>query len=60
MLVHGIENVRGGAYYSNIDLLPAQVDVLKTELNHATNKCLSCGSNDHYAKHCNEKSVFLQ
>lgn len=51
MINFGIDNVRGGAY-SNINLTPSQKKSIDTEIMHASDQCLRCGSSDHFAKEC--------
>ena len=51
MLAKGIELVRGGSY-SRCDLTRADVVALSKELYHATNACLRCGRQSHFAADC--------
>ena len=51
MLLHGIDNVRGGSY-SQIELSQEQKNLLQTELRSAQNQCINCGDNNHYVKDC--------
>lgn len=46
MLLHGVDNVRGGAY-CQITLPDYQLQALEQEFRHATNRCLVCGASDH-------------
>lgn len=51
MLHEGMEMTRGGSY-SSTHLSRAEVCVLRKELFHATNGCLRCGRQGHWARHC--------
>jgi predicted GIY-YIG superfamily endonuclease len=51
MLIHGIDNVRGGSY-SQIELSVEQKNTLQTELRSAQDLCINCGSNRHFIKDC--------
>lgn len=51
MRIHGIDNVRGGSF-SNVHLTRAQRDVLEMQLNHASSRCLRCGSHGHWVAQC--------
>jgi len=51
MLKHGIDSVRGGSY-SSITLSDEQRRTLNRELWGATDKCLRCGRNNHWASEC--------
>ena len=51
MLIHGIDNVRGGSY-SQIELSVEQKNTLQTELRSAQDLCINCGSNKHFIKDC--------
>jgi hypothetical protein len=51
MLIHGIENVRGGSY-TQIELSVEQKNTLQTELRSAQDLCVNCGSNKHFIKDC--------
>lgn len=51
MLVHGVQKVRGGTY-SSVILSAGQRESLVTEIRHASNQCLRCGSGDHYVARC--------
>jgi len=56
MMEYGIDNVRGG-YYSSLILDWKQKFILQKEFRHARNECLICGSRDHYAAQCDQKSI---
>jgi predicted GIY-YIG superfamily endonuclease len=51
MLAHGLGSVRGGSY-SRPDLSREDVKALSKELYHATNGCLRCGHQNHWADEC--------
>ena len=51
MMKHGIDSVRGGSY-SSISLSDEQRRTLNRELWGATDKCLRCGRNNHWASQC--------
>ena len=51
MLIHGIDNVRGGSY-TQIELSVEQKNTLQTELRSAQDLCVNCGSNKHFIKDC--------
>lgn len=51
MLQHGVSAVRGGTY-SSVRLSATQQESLVTELRHAENKCLRCGSSAHFVSRC--------
>ena len=51
MLKHGIDSVRGGSY-SSITLSDEQQRTLNREIWGATDKCLRCGRNNHWAEDC--------
>jgi len=51
---HGIDNVRGGSY-STIELTEAQKTLIKKEIWGATDCCMNCGKQGHFAKTCIEK-----
>ena len=55
MLAKGIEAVRGGSY-SRQTLTHDDVKALCKELFHATNGCLRCGRQSHWAKDCFAKT----
>lgn len=46
MMLHGVDNVRGGAY-CQITLPEYQLRALEQEFRHATGRCLTCGATDH-------------
>jgi len=56
MMEYGIDNVRGG-YYSSLILDWKQKFILQKEFRHARNECLLCGSKNHYAAQCDQKSI---
>jgi predicted GIY-YIG superfamily endonuclease len=51
MAVHGIDNVRGGAYV-NITLDSVQMESLTREIRGATDRCTTCGRSGHFAAKC--------
>lgn len=51
MYVHGINNVRGGAY-TTYTLSDDVVSFLQKELVHSFNLCFKCGQAGHYANSC--------
>ena len=55
MMIHNIDNVRGGSY-CKVKLTQEELLALKREITHATNKCFKCDLPGHYAKQCDQKS----
>ena len=55
MMLHGIDNVRGGTY-SQIELDHETILFLNREFNHSQNLCLNCGKSGHFIRFCNEKN----
>jgi hypothetical protein len=55
MRKHGIDNVRGGSY-SQITLSDDQVQSLRRQLDHATDRCIRCGRDSHWANNCYAKT----
>ena len=51
MLEHGTDFVRGGSY-SGVHLSQMDLQTLNKELFHATNRCMRCGGEGHWAKDC--------
>ena len=51
MVMHGIDNVRGGSY-SQIELDLAVKIALAEEIGLSSNTCLSCGNSGHYTEDC--------
>ena len=51
MAKYGIENVRGGAY-CRMNMPDSLVKLLYREIWHAQNRCLECGSNQHFVSRC--------
>ena len=51
MLIHGVDNVRGGSY-SQCNLNQEQFLTLGRELNHGRGGCFRCHSLDHWVKDC--------
>jgi GAG-polyprotein viral zinc-finger/GIY-YIG catalytic domain len=47
----GLDNVRGGTF-SSVVLQQAQRDEITRQLNHAANRCLNCGSQNHWVSQC--------
>ena len=56
MLMHGIDNVRGGSY-CRIDLDDGQYQSLTTELRSAAGVCFKCGRPGHFAAQCHVKDT---
>jgi hypothetical protein len=56
MLLHGIDNVRGGSY-SLPTLSEDQITFIKRELSSAKDECYQCGSMNHYIGQCPYKNV---
>lgn len=60
MMIHGIDNVRGGSY-SNIVLTKEQRLALESEITHAKDECFKCNNFGHYAKDCpSNKTVIMK
>lgn len=55
---YGINNVRGGIY-SNIILTMDQHLNIRKSIYGAKNKCLACGSNEHFIAECKEPICFV-
>lgn len=51
MVIHGIDNVRGGSY-STMELSSAMRQVLQMEMTHNRGGCFKCGQVGHFAKDC--------
>jgi predicted GIY-YIG superfamily endonuclease len=51
MLKHGIDKVRGGSY-SSVTLSSEQRTALEVELRHSQDRCLQCGSSEHWVADC--------
>jgi predicted GIY-YIG superfamily endonuclease len=51
MMRYGINNVRGGTYVT-IQLDKSQEGLLKREIWGAQNRCIECGSYEHYVANC--------
>jgi hypothetical protein len=51
MLIHGIENVRGGSYVTLV-LSREAVNFLRQEIVTASDTCFRCGSRDHFVAEC--------
>uniref|UniRef100_A0A6C0AF94 CCHC-type domain-containing protein n=1 Tax=viral metagenome TaxID=1070528 RepID=A0A6C0AF94_9ZZZZ len=51
---YGIENVRGGAYSTEI-LTKNQIEFLEKEIVHANDRCFTCGSKNHFSDKCPKK-----
>jgi predicted GIY-YIG superfamily endonuclease len=51
MSVHGIHNVRGGAYVT-VHLTPCQIKGITKEIWSATDRCMRCGQYGHFATKC--------
>jgi len=56
MSLHGIENVRGGSYVSEV-LSDSQMEALQLELRNAKDQCTNCGKKGHFIKDCHVKVV---
>ena len=52
MIVHGIENVRGGPYLSDESTVGLTIESLKRRSNHHRELCYLCECSDHYASRC--------
>lgn len=57
MMKYGIENVRGGSYVQEFISCNEKI-LLEKEIRFAQDLCISCGSNTHFVKDCNEVVVF--
>ena len=55
MYIHGIDNVRGGAY-SSIILDEEKKKFIEKELRNANDLCIQCGSDKHFVKYCKEQN----
>jgi predicted GIY-YIG superfamily endonuclease len=53
MSIHGIHNVRGGAY-SMLEFSPEQLKGLQRILWHAANACTRCGRTGHFQQYCHQ------
>lgn len=51
----GIDKVRGGTY-SKITLSNADVEIITKQLRSVNDKCLKCGSSDHFIKDCKQNN----
>ena len=51
MIKRGLEFVRGGSY-CQVDMSPETRQALMREFNHDDNRCINCGSNEHFVVHC--------
>ena len=54
MLIHGIDNVRGGTY-SSIQLSHDIIRMLQREMTHCKGHCFNCGNPGHFASECTMK-----
>lgn len=59
MLIHGVENVRGGSF-ANPRLNSAQVRVLRGMLRSARGECFECGKPGHKKRNCPEYVVSVE
>lgn len=59
MSKYGIENVRGGAYV-NEKLFEEEKDYLRREIRAATDKCVRCGHDGHFAASCCAKTEIVE
>ena len=50
----GIDNVRGGSY-CQMKLDDISIAALRREIRGATDQCMKCGQEGHFARHCNYK-----
>lgn len=55
MAKHGLDNVRGGTYVTEV-LSDAQEDALNGEIWQAKGCCTQCGRKGHFARSCNAKT----
>ena len=55
MHIHGIDNVRGGAYVTKT-LTPDQINLINKEIREAKNLCMICGSAKHFCNSCPSKA----
>lgn len=55
MSIFGLENVRGGSYVSVV-LPDEEISSITRRIRMATDKCLKCGSSDHFAYRCTRRN----
>mgnify|MGYP001308428162 CR=1 FL=1 len=56
MSKYGINQVRGGTYY-DVNLSRALKDEIARKLWHNAGRCMRCGSHNHFARRCNNRSI---
>ena len=56
---YGIDNVRGGSF-CEINLNENNIATLNQMSNGTNNKCFTCGSEEHFANHCNKKEKLIK